>query len=147
MACLVWVIFTYLPSKSVTPLRNEPQLEGLVFAEIISLSDDEIHVLLINNSEFNLEFSGGRSFVLEQYRFFRWREMSRSHDFGYTLDIGVISAQKSSQFKLNLQTYQQSLTPGVLYRLRMNVWPMSASNTFDINAMHSVVIDFKFDNR
>jgi len=141
----VWATYTYWPGSRAQELNSDPRLEGLVYAEITGFSEGRIHILLVNNSPYWLEFHGGRSPALEHRTLFAWREKPIGR-IRY-IDIGVFAeAHTSRQLSIRLENvYRHGLIPWRNYRARLEVssiWSQDGSHLGHFGG-HSVVVEFR----
>jgi len=123
-----WAAYAFWPGTPVQEVHHHSSLEGLVYAEIITISEERVQVRLTNDSQYMLMFHGGRPFALEQHVLFRWREAPLRMGIGFNDSLGGIPAHSSSYFYVYLETtYRRNLSIQRSYRLRLEVLFADAS--------------------
>jgi len=130
-------LFIFWPGARADELFSQDELVSALSTENLGVSQcgDYIQIRLINNSPYELFFSGAQPFRLEHFSLFAWREVPLRLGVGLTDDLCSIPGNSEVIVNVRQGIYRHSRVIGRRYR-----WRMDVSQNYP-HQLHSLVVE------
>jgi len=139
--CAIWLLLGGYLGRVAPPLVLNDEIGELVFVEIIKIDSESIQIQVINRSDYDLVFSGGRPFTLERFGLRRWRTERLLSGIGTDDSLGALPFDSTRMLHMDTSLYRRDMRQGQLYRARIQMFQMEDANVWR-HAPHDVIVEF-----